>query len=192
MVSYFSNGCHFHSSPAAAVIDMFMHSVDTEQLWELRGSAIHGHGLFATAAISEGTRIIEYIGEKITKAESTRRALAWEEAARKNGAGLVYIFDLNKRHDLDGNDPANTARYINHSCAPNCEAVNFRGRIWIVAIRDISPGEELSFDYGYDLEHFLDHPCKCGAKKCIGYIVRKDQHKNLKKILRGRKKKGTS
>ncbi len=162
-----------------------------EQLWELRGSTIHGYGLFATAEIVEGTRIIEYVGEKITKAESTRRALAWEEAARKSGDGLVYIFDLNKRYDLDGNYPENTARYINHSCEPNCEAVNFRGHIWIVAIQDISVGEELSFDYGYDLEHFLDHPCRCGTKGCVGYIVRRDQHRKLKKILRNRKKKNS-
>lgn len=167
---------------------MAKHSVETGQLWELRGSTIHGYGLFATARIPEGTRIIEYTGEKITKAESNRRAIEWEKQARKNGTGLVYIFDLNKRYDLDGNQPSNIARFINHSCEPNCEAVNIRGHIWIISVRDIEPGEELSFDYGYDLEHFLDHPCRCGTKTCIGYIVRKDQRSQLKRILRNKKR----
>jgi len=78
-----------------------------KDLWKLKKSRIHGNGMFAREAIPAGTRIIEYIGEKITKSESLKRCLAWEEAARKNGAGLVYIFDLNKRYDLDGNVPNN-------------------------------------------------------------------------------------
>ena len=74
-------------------------------------------------------------------------------------------------------------RHINHSCAPNCESQMIRGRIWIVALRDIARGEELSYDYGYNLQNFLDHPCKCGAPECVGYIVAEAERKKLKRIL---------
>ncbi|MGJ3242513.1 MAG: SET domain-containing protein [Opitutales bacterium] len=147
-------------------------------------SPIHGRGLYARRAIPAGTRIIEYTGEKITKAESVRRAEAWDAKARRRGGGLVYIFELNKRYDLDGNIAGNIAKYINHSCEPNCESEVIRGRIWIVTIRDIAAGEELYYDYGYDLEHFMDHPCLCGTDSCVGFIVREDQRKKLKSILR--------
>ena len=157
------------------------------KLWKLKRSKIHGRGLYAAAPIPRGTKIIEYVGEKITKAESLRRCLEWEEKARKVGRGLVYIFDLIKRYDLDGICPGNPAKYINHSCEENCEAVNERGRIWIYSVRDIEEGEELSFDYGYALEHFLDHPCRCGAPGCVGYIVAKDSRKKLLEMIRKRK-----
>jgi len=156
---------------------------------EVRESDIHGRGLYATKNIKEGTDIIQYIGEKISKEESTRRALEWEEQARETGEGLVYIFELDDDWDIDGRLGDNPARYMNHSCDGNCEAINYDGEIWIVARRDIKKGEELVYDYGYDMEHFLDHPCKCGADNCIGYIVREDQRKKVKKLLRGKKKK---
>ncbi len=159
---------------------------DTTPYWKLERSSIHNQGMFAARPIPEGARIIEYLGEKITKAESSRRADAWHEKAKKGGDGLVYIFDLNKRYDLDGNIPNNPAKYINHSCNPNCEAVNIRGRIWIIALRDIEAGEELGFDYGYDIEHFLEHPCRCGAPKCVGYIVSRTQWPKLKRILKNK------
>jgi len=158
------------------------------QLWELRKSSIHNQGMFAAADIEAGTRIIQYVGEKITKKESTRRALEWEAAARKKGEGLVYIFDLNKRYDLDGNKPNNPAKFVNHSCDPNCEAVNYDGEIWIVALRDIKAGEELGFDYGYDIQHFMDHPCRCGSANCIGYIVAREFWPKLRKLLKNKKK----
>ncbi|QYY35759.1 SET domain-containing protein-lysine N-methyltransferase [Ruficoccus sp. ZRK36] len=158
------------------------------QLWELRKSSIHNQGMFATADIEAGTRVIQYIGEKIPKKESTRRALEWEEKARKKGEGLVYIFDLNKRYDLDGNVPNNPAKYVNHSCDPNCEAVNYDGEIWIVSMRDIKEGEELGFDYGYDIQHFMDHPCRCGSENCIGYIVAREFWPKLRKLLKNKKK----
>lgn len=146
-------------------------------------STVHRWGLFATQPIAKGTRILEYTGEKITKKESERRALKQEAAAAKDGDGSVYIFELNARYDLDGNTPDNIAKYINHSCDPNCEAVLDRGHIWIESIKPIAEGEELSFDYGYDMASFLDHPCCCGAKGCIGYIVRKDQRARVKRLL---------
>ncbi|MCB1234223.1 MAG: SET domain-containing protein-lysine N-methyltransferase [Verrucomicrobiae bacterium] len=156
---------------------------------EIRGSTIHGRGLFATKTIPEGERIIEYVGEKITKAESDRRGWAQMEHAKKTGEAAVYIFTLNKRHDLDGSVPWNAARLINHSCAPNCEAQIVRGRIWIVALRDIAAGEELFFNYGFDLESYEDHPCGCGTPKCVGYIAGEDYWKELKKLIRKKAKK---
>ena len=155
-------------------------------LYELRNSGIHNNGLFAARDIRKGEYIIEYVGEKITKAESERRALEWDKHARTRGHGLVYIFELNKRYDIDGNVDDNPAKFINHSCEPNCEAINTRGRIWIVATRDIPQGEELGYDYGYDLEHFLDHHCLCGKNACVGYIVRADLRKRVKQLLKGK------
>jgi len=159
---------------------------------EVRSSSIHGRGLYATRDIKKEEDIIQYVGEKISKEESTRRALEWEEAARETGEGLVYIFELDDDWDLDGRLGDNPARYMNHSCDGNCEAVNAEGEIWIVARKKIKKGEELVYDYGYDMEHFLDHPCLCGSDNCIGYIVREDQRKKVKKLLRGKKKKKKS
>lgn len=160
-----------------------------EALCEVRESSIHGRGLYATCDIEEGADIIQYVGEKISKEESTRRALEWEEQARTTGEGLVYIFELDDDWDIDGRLGENPARYMNHSCDGNCEALNCEGEIWVVARKDIKKGDELVYDYGYDMEHFLDHPCRCGADSCIGYIVREDQRKKVKKLIKGLKKK---
>lgn len=159
------------------------------ETWEVRDSGIHGLGMFARRRIKRGEKVLEYLGEKITKAESNRRGLALYEEASKDGSAAVFIFELNKRYDLDGDIPENAAKHINHSCDPNCEAQNIRGHIWVVALRSIAPGEELTFDYGFGIEHFLEHPCRCGAKGCIGYIVRKDQRRRLQRMLRGRSPK---
>jgi len=158
-------------------------------LCEVRSSSIHQRGLFATCDIEEGTDIIQYVGEKISKEESNRRALDWEEQARESGEGLVYIFELDDHWDIDGRLGENPARYMNHSCDGNCEAVNCDGEIWVVARKDIKQDDELVYDYGYDMEHFLDHPCRCGSDNCIGYIVREDQRKKVRKLLKGLKKK---
>jgi len=72
---------------------------------------------------------------------------------------------------------------INHSCDPNCEVEIIRGHIWITAIKDIKKGEELGYDYGYDYDDFKDHPCKCGSKNCIGYIVAEEHWPKVKRAL---------
>jgi SET domain-containing protein len=156
---------------------------------EVRQSPIHGRGVFASQDISEGTRIIQYVGEKIDKEESNRRGLELFEESQKTGGAAVYIFDLNEEWDLDGNSEDNDARLINHSCEPNSEMVNEEDELWLYALQDIAKGEEISFDYGYDLEHFLDHPCRCGTDSCVGFIVSQSQWKKLKKRLRKMKKK---
>lgn len=125
------------------------------------GSSIHGVGGFAKQNLVRGGVIIEYVGERIGKAESLRRCEQNNE----------FIFTLDELHDLDGNVSWNPARFINHSCTPNCEAEVRDGRIWIIANRDISAGEELTFNYGFDLEDYRNYPCRCGSVGCVGYIV---------------------
>lgn len=150
-------------------------------LCEVRNSSIHGMGVYASRAIKKGQKIIEYVGELIDKEESDRRSLVQAERAEKNGDAAVYIFTVDDDYDLDGNLPWNTARLINHSCEPNCEAVIDEKRIFIHALRAIKQGEELSFDYGFDVDTWEDHPCRCGKKSCVGHIVSRDQWPELEK-----------
>jgi len=124
-------------------------------------SPIDRQGLFAITDIASGTRIVAYLGEKITKSESARRL------ANHN----TYIFHFDYQYDIDGATLANTARYINHSCDPNCAVEYTAETIWIVAIKDIHAGEELSFNYGYDARDYATFPCRCGARNCCGYIL---------------------
>jgi uncharacterized protein len=108
-----------------------------------------GLGLYTEVAIKKETRIIEYIGYRIP---------ATDEGTNK------YIFNVSKKIDIDGSPRFNTARYANHSCRPNCEAVNDRGRIYIEAKRNIKPGEELTYDYGKDYfnsEYIQKKGCLC-------------------------------
>lgn len=166
-----------------------MPEAQTPKKWIVRRSAIHQRGVFAREDIAKGSPIIEYVGEKITKAESERRGNALASRAAKTGGAAVYIFTLNQRYDLDGGKPYNTARLINHSCDPNSEAFIERGRIWIYARRDIPKGEELSFNYGFDLETWEDHPCRCGTARCIGYILDEKYWPKLKRILKTREER---
>jgi SET domain-containing protein len=129
--------------------------------WEIKTSAIHGTGLFARYNLPKGWRLIEYVGRRISKSESL--ALCQTENP--------YIFYINKKWDLDGMVDWNPARFINHSCDPNCEAIQEDDRIFIASIRPICAGEELTYNYGYDLDEYRDYPCCCGSARCAGYIV---------------------
>src|SRR5580704_15825533 len=111
--------------------------MQSESLIDFTVSSIHGTGGFARAAIPSGTRLIEYLGRKIDKAESLRQC----------ELDNPYIFSINDEYDLDGNVDWNPARLLNHSCSPNAEAEQDGERIWIVATRDISAGEEITFNY---------------------------------------------
>lgn len=150
---------------------------------EVRGSDIHGRGVYAAKAIRKGQRIIEYIGELVDKRESDRRSRRQIRRAEQGGDGAVYIFTLSKRWDIDGNVPWNTARLINHSCEPNCEAWIEGRRIFIHATRDIACGEELTYDYGFDVDCFEEHPCRCGTRQCVGYIVGREQWPELRRRI---------
>lgn len=127
----------------------------------IKSSPIHGRGGFARVDLRRGTRIIEYRGPRLSKAE------AQAELAQHN----VYIFALDDDSDVDGSVAWNLARFLNHSCEPNCEVRIVRGRIWLYATRAITAGEELTYNYGHDLEAYEEHPCHCGAATCVGYMV---------------------
>jgi len=132
-------------------------------------SGINNLGLFAKGDINKGEKVIEYKGRKFTHKQV-------EEDDRFDNSKAIYLFTLNERYVLDGDTKTNTAKYINHSCDPNCEVDIINGKIWIIAIKDIKKGDELSYDYGFGYDaDFRQFPCKCGSKNCCGYIVRDDQ-----------------
>lgn len=155
-------------------------------------SAIHGRGVYAREPIPDGTSVIEYTGERITKTESKRREVARLSRQRTGGDDCVYIFNLNARHDLDGRTQKNIARLINHSCTPNCRAESGRGRIWIVARREIHAGEELTFDYGFSFTEWRLHRCGCGAERCPGFIVGSYQRWRLRRVPRAERRQAAS
>jgi len=131
------------------------------ELFHIATSPISGRGAFASVDIPAGAQVAEYVGRKISKAESVA-------LCEKNNP---YIFSLNDQFDLDGDVEWNPARFFNHSCDPNCDAENTGGSILFHARRDIKAGEEITFNYGYDLENYREYPCRCGAANCVGYIV---------------------
>jgi uncharacterized protein len=124
-------------------------------------STIHGMGGFARRDIRRGKRIVEYVGLKLSKAKA-QMALHQQN---------VYIFTLDDTYDIDGSVEWNPARFLNHSCNPNCEVEIIRARIWIYALCDIKAGEELTYNYSYDFEDYEHRPCNCGAPNCVGYMV---------------------
>ena len=140
--------------------------------FEIRRSPIQGRGAFALRRIRKGTRLIEYTGERISDAEADRRYD--DETMRRHH---TFLFTLDDRFVVDASRGGNEARFINHSCDPNCEAVIEDGRIYIEAIRTIQPGTELCYDYAY--ERLEDHTeederryaCRCGASNCRGTIL---------------------
>ncbi len=141
---------------------------------EVRSSSIHGRGVFATRDIPASIRIVEYLGERVSKEEGAARGERQLERARESDEPAVLIIDLSDEWDLDGRVPNNLAAILNHSCDPNCTMWNEENRIWIYSARDIERGEELTFDYGFDIADYKDYPCRCGAKKCIGYMVSRE------------------
>ncbi len=149
-------------------------SAETEHL-VFRKSQIHGVGAFARKDIGAGSHVIEYLGEKIDKRESLRRCEQDNQ----------YIFSLGDEYDLDGDAPSNLARFINHSCEPNCSAELEGEHIWIIAARDIHAGEEVTINYGYDLTDYKQYQCSCGSPGCIGYIVAPEFHDHVRERNRG-------
>ena len=140
-------------------------------------SRIEGTGVFAKRRIHRGARIIEYIGERVP----ADRLLA---PVGGTGAARVYIFRLSETIVIDGARGGNASRFINHSCAPNCEAYAFDDRMYIYAQIDIARGEELTFDYklapppGRRAKAAPDeHACSCGATNCRG-TMRRTRRKN--------------
>ncbi len=161
----------------------------TNKPWHIvKESSIHSRGVFAARDIPKGTEFLEYHGEKISKKESLRRSNERLARSKQTGEAAVYIFDLNEDWDLDGSSiEPNDARFINHSCNPNCEAYqDEEDRIFITAERDIKKGEELTYNYGFDLEHWDEHPCRCGSENCVGFIVDRKYWPGLLKAIQRR------
>lgn len=142
--------------------------------FKVRRSKIQGRGVFATRAIEDETRLIEYIGEVIDEDEADRR-YPWDDDEPHH----TFLFRLDDGNVIDAGPKGNAARYINHSCSPNCEAVEEDGRIFIEAIRDIRKGEELVYDYNFVLDEPHNaankklYPCRCGSPDCRGTILAK-------------------
>ncbi len=148
------------------------------KLYKIKKSKIDKNGLYANSDIKSGTKIIEYKG-KIISVKQT------EIDPKFDNSKAIYLFNLNKRYDLDGDHNFNIARLINHSCNPNCEVFGRGLKVWVYAMKNIKKGEELSYDYGFSFdENFRQFPCKCGSKNCIGYIVREGSRWRVKKLKR--------
>lgn len=144
---------------------------NSHKLYQVKASGVHGKGVFATEDIPKGTKIIEYLGEIISKKEGDKRAKEQYEKSKKDGSGSVFVFELNKKQDIDGDVSWNPAKYLNHSCNPNCKYKIIDNHIWIISIKPIKKDEELNFDYGCDTEDYENHICRCNSENCIGYII---------------------
>ena len=142
--------------------------------FELRESPMQGRGAFARRPIPAGVRLIEYAGQRLTVAEADAR---YPDVAGERHH--TFLFAIDDEIVIDAAFEGNEARFINHSCDPNCDAVIDDGRIWIETIRDVSAGEELAHDYAYMLEERHSpaakrrFPCHCGAATCRGTILAK-------------------
>jgi len=149
----------------------------------VRSSDLHAAGVFATTRISKGEQVVEYTGPRISQSEGSRLY---------DDRPITYLFALDDPELLiDGHG---TAAFINHSCDPNCETEEIDGHVWICAIRNIQPGEEITYDYNlFDGEG--DAPCYCGSKRCRGTLysreeIRRREREAKKKRLLAKKKAG--
>ncbi len=140
----------------------------------VRRSPIHGRGVFAVTDIPKGARIIEYTGDRISHAAADRLY-----GELHDGNSHTMLFAATDKIVIDATKRGGPARWINHSCAPNCEANEEDGRVFIDAIRRIPLGAELSYDYNLVLEERhtpklkREHPCHCGARNCRGTLLGK-------------------
>lgn len=139
---------------------------------QVRRSGVHGRGVYAVGPIAAGERILEYRGERISDEEADRR-----HPADPAHPTHTFYFSLEGGGVIDARFQGNSARWINHSCAPNCEANEVDGRVFIHALRDIEPGEELFYDYHLFVEERLtarlkrEYACRCGAAQCRGTLL---------------------
>ena len=150
---------------------------------QTRRSGVHGKGVFALCELRAGERLIEYVGEIIT----------WEEALERHphdpsNPNHTFYFHIDDGRVIDAKHGGNASRWINHSCEPNCQADQTdNGRVFIQALRDIAPGEELFYDYGliidepYTKKLKAEYACWCGAPSCRGTMLSpKDKPKKKK------------
>jgi uncharacterized protein len=140
----------------------------------VRTSPVHGRGLFATRRIRPGSRILDYAGERLDEAAMRAR---YDERAADDPHTL--LFQIGPRAYIDASVGGNAARFVNHSCRPNCEALQEGDRVFITAIRNIQPGVELTYDYALQIERGHSaararaFACRCGASRCRGTMLAK-------------------
>lgn len=138
----------------------------------VRRSPCHGLGVFATKAIAAGTRVLEYTGERISHAEAARR---YDDEGTEQTHTLLFTVD--RSTVIDGAVGGSAARYVNHSCEPNCATFDDEGRIFIETIRDVAAGAELTCDYRLRRPQPLPrdwrrrYACRCGASRCRGTML---------------------
>ena len=151
-------------------------STTAQPLLRIAPSGVHGRGVYATQFIPEGARVIEYTGQR----------MSWEDAPNEENDPHTFNFGLDNGEVINPEIGGNEARWINHSCAPNCEAIEEDDRIFIYAMRDIHPGEELSYDYAMELDEPItkkliqEFKCHCDTSRCRGTMlkVKKKREKN--------------
>jgi SET domain-containing protein len=156
------------------------HATNRTPLFEVRHSAIHGHGVFAARRIRKGTTVLEYLGERISHAAADTR---YEDKDPKDNH--TFLFTVDAKTVIDAGVNGNEARYVNHGCDPNCQSTIEKKRIFTEAIRTIQPGEELAYDY--QIQRDADDPldvdqifaCRCGAENCRGVML--EPHQKPKK-----------
>lgn len=138
----------------------------------IRKSAIQGKGVFAAQTLKRGQTLVEYTGERISHHEAGRR---YDDAKMRRHH--TFLFTVSSRTCIDGGAGGNDARFFNHSCSPNCEAYVVRGRVFIRTKRAVNQGDELTYDYNYDLdgdigeEELRTYVCLCGSPRCRGTIL---------------------
>jgi len=168
----------------------------SKPLFRVRRSRVHGRGVFAARRIPKGARIIEYLGERISHREANRRY-----ARKPVDDNHTFLFVVDRGVVIDAGVAGNEARYINHGCDPNCESIFRNRRVFIRAIRDIRPGEELNYDYGIGRDR--DDPpnvdeiwaCHCGAESCRGTMLwpaRRPQPRKPRRAARSPAKRAPS
>lgn len=146
--------------------------IATSPLIKVRNSPVHGRGVFAAAPIRKGTRIIEYLGDRVSHEAADARYEDHDESDNH-----TFLFIVDKHTVIDAGVGGNDARFINHQCEGNCESVIENRRVFIDATRDIAPGQELGYDYEIGREK--DDPpnvdeiyaCRCGSPKCRGTML---------------------
>ncbi|MPV67634.1 SET domain-containing protein [Burkholderia sp. BE17] len=137
----------------------------------VRRSTVHGRSVFAAQLLRTGERIFQYKGEVITWQSAIRRY------ERRGDDGHTFLFSLSDGMVIDGGRGGNSARRLNHACAPNCEAIDMDGRVFVNAVRDIQTGEELLIDYALEIDESTTHHdrtayrCCCGVSACRGTML---------------------
>jgi uncharacterized protein len=147
-----------------------------DELYEVRESSIDNKGVFAIKLIPKGTKVIQYTGEIFEENDPQLDERYKEQISN----GKLYLFELDDNRCIDGSFNGNDAKYVNHSCDPNCEVEIENDEIWYIALRDINPYEEITVDYKFDETPPIDI-CRCGCKNCRGLILSEEALKNHKK-----------